>query len=221
MNPDTTSRELFNRFGVRARVRTLRLADPELGVRTVETGSGTPVVLMHGITLCAAAWAPLLPRLESVRAIALDMPGHGGSSPVDFRGVDLRAWHSRMLRAVLDELGLVDMELAEEIRLLLFTFEDIVKLEDRSIQLILKEVDQKDLAIALRGVSDEVRARVFANMSERGAEMLREEIEFQPPQRRRVVEEAQGRIVGAVRRLEEAGQITISRGGGAGDDELM
>ena len=113
-----------------------------------------------------------------------------------------------------------ESELADEVRLLLFTFEDVVKLDDRSIQMVLKETDQKDLAIALRGVSDEVRSRVFANMSERGAEMLREEIEFQPPQRRRVVEEAQGRIVAAVRRLEEAGGIVLSRGAG-GEDELM
>ncbi len=125
-------------------------------------------------------------------------------------------------RNVLDQLANVDMELAEEIRLLLFTFEDIAKLEDRSIQMILKEVDQKDLAIALRGVSDEVKARILGNMSERGAEMLREEIEFQPPQRRRVIEEAQGRIVAIVRRLEEAGAVVITRGGGAGgDDEMM
>ena len=123
-------------------------------------------------------------------------------------------------RNVLDELAKSNGELAEEIRLLLFTFEDIVKLDDRSIQMVLKEVDQKDLAIALRGVSDEVRNRIFSNMSERGAELLREEIEFQPPQRKRVVEEAQGRIVGVVRRLEEAGAIVISRGGG-GEDALV
>src|SRR5439155_4578105 len=83
-------------------------------------------------------------------------------------------------RNVLDELAKADGELAEEIRLLLFTFEDVVKLDDRSIQMVLKEVDQKDLAIALRGVSDEVRERIFGNMSERGAEMLKDEIEFQP-----------------------------------------
>jgi flagellar motor switch protein FliG len=86
---------------------------------------------------------------------------------------------------------------------------------------VLKDVDQKDLAIALRGVSDDVKARIFANMSERGAELLKEEIDFQPPQRRRVIEESQGRIVGVVRRLEEAGSIVISRGSGGGDDELM
>jgi flagellar motor switch protein FliG len=123
-------------------------------------------------------------------------------------------------RNVLDELAKSEAELAEEVRLLLFTFEDVVKLDDRSIQMVLKEVDQKDLATALRGVSDDVRGRIFSNMSERGSELLREEIEFQPPQRRRVIEEAQGRIVGVVRRLEEAGAIVISRGAG-GDDELM
>jgi flagellar motor switch protein FliG len=123
-------------------------------------------------------------------------------------------------RNVLDELAKSESELAEEVRLLLFTFEDVVKLDDRSIQMVLKEVDQKDLAIALRGVSEDVRGRIFSNMSERGAELLKEEIDFQPPQRRRVIEEAQGRIVGVVRRLEEAGAIVISRGSG-GDDELM
>jgi flagellar motor switch protein FliG len=124
-------------------------------------------------------------------------------------------------RNVLDELAKTEAELAEEVRLLLFTFEDVVKLDDRSIQMVLKEVDQKDLAIALRGVSDDVRNRIFSNMSERGAELLREEIEFQPPQRKRVIEEAQGRIVGVVRRLEEAGAVVLSRGGGSGDDELL
>ena len=124
-------------------------------------------------------------------------------------------------RNVLDELAKTEAELAEEVRLLLFTFEDVVKLDDRSIQMVLKEVDQKDLAIALRGVSDDVRSRIFSNMSERGAELLREEIEFQPPQRKRVIEEAQGRIVGVVRRLEEAGAVVLSRGGGGDDDELL
>jgi flagellar motor switch protein FliG len=123
-------------------------------------------------------------------------------------------------RNVLDELAKADSELAEEIRLLLFTFEDVVKLDDRSIQMVLKEVDQKDLAIALRGVNEDVRARIFSNMSERGAELLKEEIDFQPPQRKRVVEEAQGRIVGVVRRLEEAGAIVISRGAG-GENALV
>jgi flagellar motor switch protein FliG len=115
-------------------------------------------------------------------------------------------------RNVLDSLGQVSEELSAEVRRLLFVFEDITKLDDRSIQLVLREADQKDLALALRGVSEDVKERILANMSERGAQMLVEEMEFQPPQRKRVVEEAQGRVVAIVRRLEEAGAIVISRG---------
>lgn len=124
-------------------------------------------------------------------------------------------------RNVLDQLAEDDEPLAEEIRMLLFTFEDVAGLDDRSIQLILKEVDQDDLAIALRGVAADLREHIYANMSTRGAELLREEIEFKPPQRRRVVEEAQGRIVAIVRRLEEQGVVTIARATATGDDELM
>jgi flagellar motor switch protein FliG len=115
-------------------------------------------------------------------------------------------------RNVLDSLTETDEELAVEVRRLLFVFEDIMKLDDRAIQMILREADQKDLALALRGVSDEVKDRILGNMSERGAQMLTEEMEFQPPQRKRVVEEAQGRIVAIVRKLEEAGAVVLSRG---------
>jgi flagellar motor switch protein FliG len=121
-------------------------------------------------------------------------------------------------RNVLDTLSERDAELAEHVRTLLFTFEDIVTLDDRSIQMVLKEVDAKDLSLALRGVADEVRERIFANMSERGAQMLREEMEYQPAQRRSVVEEAQGRVVAVVRRLEDSGALVLGRGG---DDELV
>ena len=125
-------------------------------------------------------------------------------------------------RNVLDELAKADGELAEEIRLLLFTFEDVVKLDDRSIQMVLKEVDQKDLAIALRGVPEDVRgAHLLEHVRARRRAAASEEIDFQPPQRKRVVEEAQGRIVGVVRRLEEAGAIVISRGGAGGEDALV
>ena len=113
---------------------------------------------------------------------------------------------------MLDKLTEADEELGAEVRRLLFVFEDIAKLDDRSIQLILREADQKDLALALRGVNDDVKERILGNMSERGAQMLVEEMEFQPPQRKRVVEEAQGRVVAIVRRLEEAGAVVLSRG---------
>jgi flagellar motor switch protein FliG len=115
-------------------------------------------------------------------------------------------------RNVLDSLGETDEELAAEVRRLLFVFEDIAKLDDRSIQLVLREADQKDLALALRGVSEEVKDKILQNMSERGAQMLIEEMEYQPPQRKRVVEDAQGRIVAIVRKLEESGAIVLTRG---------
>jgi flagellar motor switch protein FliG len=155
-------------------------------------------------------------KLSSVAAQEIGAAAGGVKSLADILNNSDRTTE----RNVLDELAKTNGELAEEIRLLLFTFEDVVKLDDRSIQMILKEVDQKDLAIALRGVPEDVRSRIFSNMSERGAELLKEEIDFQPPQRRRIIEEAQGRIVGIVRRLEEAGAIVISRGSG-GEDELL
>ena len=122
-------------------------------------------------------------------------------------------------RNVLDTLAESDEELAEEIRALLFVFEDIVKLDDRAVQAVLKDVDDADLALALRGVAEEVRQKVLDNMSERRAEMLVEEIEYQPPQRKSVVEDAQGRIVAQIRRLEDSGEITMSRRGNG--DELV
>jgi flagellar motor switch protein FliG len=99
---------------------------------------------------------------------------------------------------------------------MLFVFEDIVKLEERAIQQVLREADQKDLVLALRGAPEAVMEVVLSNMSERGAAMLKEEMEIQQPQRKRDIDEAQGRIVAVVRRLQEAGTIVIS---GAEEEE--
>jgi flagellar motor switch protein FliG len=123
-------------------------------------------------------------------------------------------------RNVIDRLAERDGELAEEIRRKLFVFEDIVKLDDRSMQILLKDTDQKDLVSALRGVAEEVKEKVMKNLSTRAAEMLVDEIAVAQPQRRRAVEEAQGRIVATVRRLEEAEAITIVRADGE-DEELV
>jgi len=113
-------------------------------------------------------------------------------------------------RNVLENLAGTDKALADEVRGMLFVFEDIVKLEERAIQQLLREVDQKDLVLALRGAPEELVAVVMENMSERGAAMLREEMEIQQPQRKRDVDAAQSRIVAVVRRLEEAGTIVIA-----------
>lgn len=120
-------------------------------------------------------------------------------------------------RLVVDALAERDDELAADIRRLLFSFEDIIKLDDRSIQLVLREADHKDLALALRGASDGVRERILANLSARGAQALVEEMTYLPPQRKRVVEAAQGEIVGIVRRLEDAGDLIVARS----DDDII
>jgi flagellar motor switch protein FliG len=114
-------------------------------------------------------------------------------------------------RNVLENLATTDKDLAEEVRGMLFVFEDLVKLEERAIQQVLRDADQKDLVLALRGAPQEVTEVVTANMSERGAAMLKEEMEVQQPQRKRAIDEAQSRIVAVVRRLEEAGTIVIAR----------
>src|ERR1700686_631422 len=121
-------------------------------------------------------------------------------------------------RNVLDHLSSTDQGLAEQVRRMLFVFEDIVKLEERAIQQVLREANQKDLVLALRGAPEPVKEIVMANMSERGAAMLAEEMEVQQPQRKRDVDEAQGRIVAVVRRLEEAGTIVLSGGGEESED---
>ncbi|MBE3574839.1 MAG: flagellar motor switch protein FliG [Firmicutes bacterium] len=116
-------------------------------------------------------------------------------------------------RTILDALAEQDPELAEEIKRRMFTFDDIVLLDDRAIQQVIREADQKDLALALKTASEEVSARIFKNMSKRAADMLKEDIQYLGPVRLRDVEEAQQRIVGVVRRLEDAGEIVIARGG--------
>lgn len=116
-------------------------------------------------------------------------------------------------KTILQELEVSDPELADEVRKRMFVFEDIVKLHDSAIQRVLREVDTKDLAKAMRGASEEVNERIYKNMSKRAAEMLREEIQYMGPVRLRDVEEAQQRIVQIIRRLDEAGEIIIARGG--------
>ena len=116
-------------------------------------------------------------------------------------------------KLILEELEKDDPKLVDEIRKLMFIFEDVTALDNASIQRIIREVDQKDLALALKGSSEEVKERIFRNVSKRAAEMLKEDVDFMGPVRLREVEEAQQRIVSVVRKLDETGEIIISRGG--------
>jgi flagellar motor switch protein FliG len=115
-------------------------------------------------------------------------------------------------RNVLTAIERTHADLADEVRQLLFTFDDIIELPDRDVQLVLREIDQKDLALAMRGVDEAVRDKLMANLSARAAEVVRDDMEAMGPQPKAAVEEAQSSIVAAVRRLEDAGQITLARG---------
>ena len=121
-------------------------------------------------------------------------------------------------RHIMETLDIEDAELAEEIKKRMFVFEDILLLDGRSIQRFLREVENNTLAIALKGSTEEVARVIYANMSKRLVEMIKEDIEFMGPVRLKDVEEAQQKIVNSIRRLEDSGEIIISRGGG---DEII
>jgi len=120
-------------------------------------------------------------------------------------------------KSIVMALEIEDPELADEVKNQLFAFEDIVNIDDFSIRRILQEVDNKDLAMALKGADEEVSGKIFTNLSQRAGEMLKEEVDLLGPVRVREVEEKQKKIVQIIRRLDEAGQIVIARGGGDND----
>jgi flagellar motor switch protein FliG len=124
-------------------------------------------------------------------------------------------------KSIMSDLEERDPELADEIARLMFTFEDIVYVDDAGIQRALREIESKELALALKSANDDVKQKIFKNMSERAREMIQEEIEFMGPVRLRNVEEAQQKIVGVVRRLEDAGELVVSGRGGGSEDEIV
>ncbi len=119
---------------------------------------------------------------------------------------------------IMETLEIEDPELADEIRRKMFVFEDILLLDDRAIQRVLRDVDNSDLAIALKGSTEQVQNAIFNNLSKRLAAMIQEDMEFMGPVRMKDVEEAQQKIVNIIRKLEDSAEIIISRGGG---DEIV
>ena len=121
---------------------------------------------------------------------------------------------------IMDTLEVEEIELSEEIKKKMFVFEDLLSLDNRSIQTILREdIEQRDIATALKGATDELQNLIFNNLSKRLAAMIKEDMEFMGPVRRTDVEEAQQKIVNVVRRLQETNQIVVARGGG--DDIIV
>jgi flagellar motor switch protein FliG len=115
-------------------------------------------------------------------------------------------------------LEIEEPELADEIRKKMFVFEDILQLDDRAIQRVLRDVDNNDLAIALKGANEQVQTAIFNNLSKRLGVMLKEDMDFMGPVRMKDVEEAQQKIVNIIRKLEDSAEIVIARGGG---DEII
>ena len=115
---------------------------------------------------------------------------------------------------IMESLEIEEPELADEIRKKMFVFEDILLLDDRAIQRVLREVDNADLELALKSSTEEVQNVIFRNLSKRLAEMIKEDMDFMGPVRMKDVEEAQQKIVSVIRKLEDAAEIVISRGGG-------
>ncbi len=122
-------------------------------------------------------------------------------------------------KSILEALEQQDPELVDRIRRLMFVFEDILLINDRGVQAFLKEIETADLVLALRTATEELKQKIFANMSERAAQNIKEEMEFMGPVRLHDVEAAQQKIVDVVRRLEEAGEIIIA--GRGGDSEMI
>jgi len=120
-------------------------------------------------------------------------------------------------KTILEHLETTDPELVEQIRRLMFVFEDINLVDDRGIQMVLKEVDNSDMSLALKTASEELKDKILRNMSERAASMIKEEMEYMGPVKLSDVEAAQQKIVDIVRRLDDAGEIVIMGRGGAGD----
>ena len=138
----------------------------------------------------------------------------GVESIVEILNLVDRASEKQIIEALEEE----DPELAEDIKKRMFVFEDIVMLDDKAIQKVMREVDSQGLAKALKSVDSEVQDKIFKNMSKRAAGMLKEEMEYMGPVRLKDVEEAQQKIVSIIRHLEDTGEIVVAR---AGEDEIV
>ncbi len=162
------------------------------------------------------------PNAETLKAVEAVLAGqlqgemqakdtqYGGKKQVAeiLNEIDREVWQE-----ILDEMREIDDEIANDVNNLMFVFEDIVVLNDANIQEILKEIDGKELTMALKGATEEIQVKVFGNMSKRAAEGIAEDMEYMGPVRLAEVEEAQQRVVEVIRSLEEAGTITIGKGG--------
>ena len=173
-------------------------------------------IVAHKMAILEAPNSETLQAVEEVLARQLQSEvsakdtTYGGKKQVAevLNEIDRETWQE-----ILDEMREIDDEVANEVNNLMFVFEDVVVLNDAHIQEILKEIDGKELTLALKGATEEIQDKVFDNMSKRAAEGIKEDMDFMGPVRLAEVEEAQQRVVEVIRSLEEAGTISIGKGG--------
>jgi flagellar motor switch protein FliG len=122
----------------------------------------------------------------------------------------LNKTNATMSKEILEKLDMQDTDVAQEVKRLMFLFEDILHIQDKDIQRVLREVDRKDLALALKVADDKLKEKIFANMSERGSDLLKEELQYMGMVKLKEVEAAQAKIIDLIKMLEEAGEITLN-----------
>ncbi len=212
-NPQTIALVLSN---VRPSVATVVLGLLPAGVQTNVTAriammDRTPpealLKVEQGLRLKLAA------TMEDNAKANAQQKGKSSSGGVDRLVAILGEVDETTEKSILDSLEVGYPQLAEQVRRKLFTFENLVRLDDRAIQRVLREVDSKDLSLSLKGASEAVKAKIFKNMSTRSAEMLTEELSMTGPVRLKQVEEAQDRVVEIILRLAQNQEIVIPRGG--------
>jgi len=167
------------------------------------------------IALMARISPETVKEVEAVlkkRVATLQTQGFRAAGGVEYLVRVLNAMDTRSERAIMEALEHNDPELAAEVRKHMFVFEDIKSLDDRSMQRLMRDVNTKDLSMALRGATEDLKSRIFKNMSSRAAQTLRDDMNVAGPVRLRLVEEAQTRIINTVRALQEAEEIVVSRG---------
>jgi flagellar motor switch protein FliG len=193
--------------------------EPETGAAII---TGLPVEMRPEVVLRVATMDKASPEVvKQVEQVLEKQVSAGLTSGVSYGGGSktvaelLNRVDPTTQKDLLAQLDESAPALAEQIRALMFTFEDLVNVDDRGLQRLIQEVEQKDLVLALKGAGEEIAGKIFKSMSERTAGVIKQEIEYLGPVRLKDVEEAQRRVVGAARKLEEAGEIMlVARGGG-------
>jgi flagellar motor switch protein FliG len=169
------------------------------------------VDVMHRLSLMERVSPETIKAVEKVLESRIDF-SQGGHKLGGIKAAAeiLNLVGQRYEKHILNGIAKENPELATEIKNLMFVFEDVINLDDRSIQKILKEVDHKELALALKTVSEELKTRIMSNMSKRAADLVIEELKYMGPVRLREVEEVQQKIIDIIRRLEDEGQIVVA-----------